>query len=144
MNAEDWARSLIKASILDGCSRRGFLFAHAISTAPDCLRALVVSLLVDGKPDPEMIRRARELVEECETRRPAGVQIKVEHRQVTSQQLEALQSLVRLVGADEACAQRFGFAVTSLRKIIGEGADAREETDEEFRARIVLERQGIP
>jgi hypothetical protein len=141
-NVSQNLRLITAGDIESRCHDKGFLFAHAIYTPPCSLRVICASVLVGGTPDPEMIQRARELVEECEDVRPAGVQITVEHRHVTSQQLEVLQSLVRLVGSDEACIQMFGVAVPYLRRFVGKGNTALEENDEEFRARIIQERQG--
>ena len=137
------AAQLESRFVIDGiCAEKGFLFAHTNSTSPYHMSVLVVSVLVDGHDDPAMTRRYLELTGALRSMRPMGVHFDIEHHHVTDQQLEALQALSRMVGTDQACAQIFGFGATYIRKIVVEGDDAREENDEEFRARIVRERQG--
>ena len=101
-------RAVTFADIKDRCMNQGFLFAHAREDIPGRVLVLVVSVLVNGNQDLDMLQRERNLVEDFESTHTAGVEIVVHHHSVTGQQLAALQSLVRLAGADEACAQIFG------------------------------------
>ena len=137
------ARTVTFADIKDHAHGRGFLFVHVTDPIPGRVDVLVVSVEVDGKPDPQMVLAETALVEDLEDRRSDVIDIRVDHHSVTTQQLAALQSLVRLVGPDEACAQIFGFGVQHCRKLVGAGQNTREETDAEFTARIQEERKGL-